>query len=117
MDIRFQNCINKFNDIILTELYKKEIKCWIAGGSVRDYFMGIPVKTDIDLFFPDLVNYNKAAKHFKDNDAEIKWESENGMKVLYKKKTFDLVKIFFKNPKKLLIILILLLQCLQYLIL
>lgn len=100
MDIRFQNCINKFNDIILTELYEKEIKCWVAGGSVRDYFMGVPVKTDIDLFFPDLVNYNKAAKYFKDNDAEIKWESENGMKVLYKKKTFDLVKIFFKNPKE-----------------
>ena len=54
MDIRFQNCINKFNDIILTELYEKEIKCWIAGGSVRDYLWVFQLKQTL-FVFPDLV--------------------------------------------------------------
>lgn len=99
MQIQFKNCVDKFNKVILKELTENEIKCWIAGGSVRDYFMGIPVKTDIDIFFPYEENYKKAAKYFKDKDAEIKWESNNGMKVLYNNKTFDLVKKFFKSPK------------------
>ncbi len=97
--IQIENCVKKFKDLILTELNDKEINCWIAGGSVRDYFMGIPIKTDIDLFFPNQEEYNKASNFFKEKNSEIKWESNNGMKVMYKNKTFDLVKLFFENPK------------------
>lgn len=97
--IQIENCINKFKEIILTELMNEEINCWIAGGSVRDYFMGIPVKTDIDIFFPNEEEYKKAEKFFKQKNGEVKWNSDNGMKIKYKKKTFDLVKKFFKNPK------------------
>lgn len=97
--IQYDNCIKKFKEIILNDLMNKEIKCWIAGGSVRDYFMGVPVKTDIDLFFPNQEEYDKTSNFFKEKEAEIKWESDNGMKVVYKNKTFDLVKLFFKDPQ------------------
>lgn len=99
-DIRFKNCVEKFRKVILNELLEEEIQCWVAGGSVRDYFMGIPIKTDIDIFFPDKNNYDKASNYFKKNNAIIKWESDKGMKILYKNKTFDIIKMFFKNPKE-----------------
>ena len=97
--IQFENCVERFSNIILSELSEKGIKCWIAGGVVRDYFMGIPMKTDIDLFFPDLENYNKASEHFRISGAFVKWESENGMKVIYDGRTYDLVKKHFSGPQ------------------
>jgi hypothetical protein len=96
--IQFDNAVEKFNEIVLKELYENDIKCWIAGGSLRDYFMGIPLNTDFDIFFPDQTQYEKAKKYFEDKKADVKWESENGMKVVYEKHTFDLIKIFFPSP-------------------
>ena len=62
--IQFENAVNRYKSMILDDLNKKGIKCWIAGGSIRDYFMGVPIKTDHDLFFPDLENFNKAKMFF-----------------------------------------------------
>ena len=45
------------------------------GGSQEIILWVFQLKQTL-ICFPDLVNYNKAAKYFKDNDAEIKWESE-----------------------------------------
>jgi hypothetical protein len=88
-----------FSDVILGELYGNGITCWIAGGSVRDYFMGInPV--DIDIFFPNENEFNKAKMFFESRNAEKKWESENGVKYLYNGDTFDLVKIYHSSPQK-----------------
>lgn len=98
--IQFENAVKRYNELILNELKESDINCWIAGGALRDYFMGRPIKTDYDLFFKDQENYDRAAKHFIDNDANVKWESENGMKVAYKGKTFDLVKMFFDGPQE-----------------
>jgi tRNA nucleotidyltransferase/poly(A) polymerase len=81
--IQIANTIERYNKIILDELKEAGIKTWIAGGAVRDYFMGVPIKTDIDLFFPDLKEYEKTATYFKAKEAVIKWESDNGMKVKY----------------------------------
>lgn len=97
--IQFDNAVKRFNNLILSELKEKSIKCWIAGGAIRDYFAGIPHKTDYDLFFPDEQNFMAAKKYFTDNDASVKWESDNGIKVVYKGKTYDLVKKYFANPK------------------
>lgn len=97
--LQFDNAVLKFNKIILTELKEQNIKCWIAGGSVRDYFMSQPIKTDYDIFFPNVEEYNKAYKYFKEKECSIKWESDNGCKIVYNKNTFDLVKKFFKDPE------------------
>jgi hypothetical protein len=97
--IQLDNAVERYGKIILTELKEAGINCWLAGGALRDYFMGIAIKTDYDLFFPNEVEYNKAKDHFKKQNAEVKWESDNGMKVKHKGKTYDLVKKFFDTPQ------------------
>jgi hypothetical protein len=97
--IQFENAVKRYNEIILDELKKAEIKCWLAGGALRDYFMGVPVKTDYDIFFPNEKEYEKARTYFKAKKAEVKWQSDNGMKVKHNGKTYDLVKKFFSDPQ------------------
>jgi hypothetical protein len=87
-----------FNNLILGELRRNGIQSWIAGGVLRDYFSDKPLKSDCDIFFPNLDEYIKAKNYFSRNNGKIIWESENGMKVNYKGNTFDLVKIFASNP-------------------
>lgn len=97
--IQFDNAVERFGKVILKEMKESGVVCWIAGGSVRDYFMGVPMKTDYDMFFPNEMEYEKAKVYFNAKKAEIKWESENGMKVIYENKTIDLVKKFFATPQ------------------
>lgn len=97
---QFENAIERYNKIILDELRDAGIRCWIAGGAIRDYFMAVKITSDYDLFFPNELEFEKAKVFFKTKEAEIKWESDNGMKVSYKKRTYDLVKKFFESPEK-----------------
>lgn len=98
--IQFDNAVERYGKIILTELRESGINCWLAGGALRDYFAGIVIKTDYDLFFPNDDEYQKCAKFFKDKEAIVIWESDNGMKVKYNKRKFDLVKKFFPGPQE-----------------
>lgn len=97
--IQFDNAVQRYGKLILNEMKEAGIKCWLAGGALRDYFMGVPVKTDYDMFFPNEIEYEKARMYFKAKDCEIKWESENGCKMKYNGNTFDLVKKFFPTPQ------------------
>ncbi len=97
--IQFDNAVARYNKLILAEMKEAGIKCWLAGGALRDYFMGVPIKTDYDIFFPNEIEYIKASDYFKANRAEVKWESENGMKIKYNNYTYDLVKKFFPDPQ------------------
>jgi hypothetical protein len=97
--VQLDNAVDRYKQIILTELKEAGINCWIAGGALRDYFMAVKITTDYDLFFPNELEYEKAKTFFKAKEAEIKWESENGMKVKYGKRTYDLVKKYFENPQ------------------
>lgn len=97
--IQFDKAVERHNKLILTELKEAGINCWIAGGAIRDYFSSSKV-TDYDLFFPNQTEYDKAKAYFTSKDAEVKWESDNGMKVRYNGKTFDLVKKFFSSPEE-----------------
>lgn len=96
---QLKNTINHFNKIILDELKENNIRACVAGGAVRDYFMGVFTKTDYDLFFPDEENLRLAIEYFKSKGCEVKWESDNGMKVKHNGKTFDLVKKIFGKPE------------------
>lgn len=98
--IQFENAVKRYNSLILGELKDNGITCWIAGGALRDYFAGVKVNTDYDLFFPNETEYKKCADYFKSKDCKIKWESDNGMKIVYNGKTYDLVKKFFADPKE-----------------
>jgi hypothetical protein len=98
--VQFDKAVELYSKIILEELYAAGIRTWIAGGALRDYFMGVPIKTDHDLFFPDEENYQKAVKFFKDKNAENIWESDNGCKFKFNRRTFDLIKKFFPSPQE-----------------
>jgi len=98
--IQYDNAITRFGKLILYRLKDEGIKCWIAGGSIRDYFMNTPVKTDIDIFFPNQTEYDKCRKYFIDNAGEIEFENENGAKIKYEGRVFDIIKRFFENPKQ-----------------
>ncbi|WP_288983300.1 hypothetical protein [uncultured Flavobacterium sp.] len=97
--IQLENAVERYGKIILTELKEVGINTWIAGGAIRDYFMGVKIKTDYDLFFPNQVEYEKCKTYFNAKGAEVRWESDNGMKVKYNGKTFDLVKKYFETPQ------------------
>jgi len=97
--IQFKNAVERYGKLILNEMKEANITCWLAGGALRDYFMGVPVKTDYDMFFPNEIEYEKARTYFKAKDCEIKWESDNGCKMKYKERTYDLVKKFFADPQ------------------
>ena len=97
--IQFDNAVKRYSKLILNETKEAGIVCWLAGGAIRDYFMGVPVKTDYDMFFPDADNYQKAYDYFKSKDCKIKWESENGCKIVYAGNTYDLVKKYFADPQ------------------
>lgn len=96
--IQFENAVKYYSEIILSELNEQGVNCWVAGGCVRDYFMGKPIKTDYDIFFPDENNFTKAKEYLTEKGAEIKWESDNGCKFAYKGRVFDLVKKYFNTP-------------------
>lgn len=98
--LQLSKAVERYNKIILKELKDNGVVCWIAGGAIRDYFMGVPIKTDHDIFFPDEDNFNKAVKFFKSVESKVKWESDKGMKVVYNKRTFDLIKFYFPSPQE-----------------
>jgi len=98
--VQLTNAVERYNKLILNELKEVNINCWIAGGALRDYFSGVKINTDYDLFFPNEIEFEKAKVYFKSKESTIKWESDNGMKIVYNDKTFDLVKKFFPTPKE-----------------
>lgn len=90
-----------FNNIILNEL-KGKCNCWIAGGSVLNYAIGKSITNDYDLFFPNSIAFGKAYEYFMSKGAEIVYESDKGLKLKYKDKVFDLIKIHFNSIEELL---------------
>lgn len=109
--VQFDKCVELFGKIILSKLYKNNVLCWVAGGSVRDYFSSNNSKlldTDFDIFFPDDANYAMALKFFTDEALKVNdsikvsklFENENGYKIKYGDNTFDLVKKHFNSPKE-----------------
>lgn len=97
--IQLENAVARYNKIILAELKEAGIHCWLAGGALRDYFMAVKITTDYDIFFPNAVEYEKAVSYFEGSEAKIIWKGDNGMKVRYKGRTYDLVKKFFSDPQ------------------
>jgi len=60
-------CIEYFNKLVLNDLHEntKNLNCWIAGGSIRDYFVYGKVINDIDIYFPNSFEFKKAEGYFK----------------------------------------------------
>jgi len=97
--IQFENAVVRYRKMILDEMKQKDITCWIAGGAIRDYFMGKPIKTDHDMFFPNEEEFRKGHEFFLSQGAEVKWESDNGVKLKFGGRIYDLVKKYFPDPQ------------------
>tara|TARA_R110002012_G_scaffold113857_1_gene259986 strand:+ start:2109 stop:2894 length:786 start_codon:yes stop_codon:yes gene_type:complete len=91
---------SEFNELILDDMRENNIRCWIAGGVLRDYLSDREMVTDCDMFFPNEEEYMKCRNFLIDNGGEIIWESDNGVKINYKGSTYDLVKFFAKDPEE-----------------
>jgi hypothetical protein len=97
--IQFENAVERYRKVLLQNMKDSGVTCWLAGGAIRDYFMGVPILTDHDVFFPSQGEFDKAAAFFKSKEAKVIWESDKGMKVKWNKRTFDLVKFFRPDPQ------------------
>lgn len=91
---------SKFNHLILDDLEKHGIQCWIAGGALRDYFDKKETLTDCDLFFPNNIELEKTKNYLIKNGGKVIWESAYGLKINHDGTTYDLVKFYYQNPSQ-----------------
>jgi len=69
--------IEYFKRLVFNHL-PNDVVCWVAGGSLRDYFTEGKVNSDFDVFFPDVINFNKAHKALlKDKKIKEGWSDSN----------------------------------------
>lgn len=101
MNIRFENLLKHFDNLIIKELNELDIHFYIAGGCIRDYFMSKRT-SDIDLFFTREKDFRTVLEHFIRNEVEIILNNDKVVKLRYKDVIFDLVKMLFANEEKLL---------------
>jgi hypothetical protein len=102
--IQFENAVSYFNKLILDDLKKNGVKTvWVAGGSIRDYFLAeISPKTDIDLFFPDSEQAELCKKALVKLGAKEVFSSGNSIRYRYKRRVFDVVHKYFRpTPQEL----------------
>ena len=85
-----------FDKLIISDM-PKDIEFWIAGGSVADAFTKGKVNGDIDMYFPNQENFDKALKYFSEK-GEIVYDEENSVKIKTSNFEVDLVKNF--SPSK-----------------
>lgn len=104
MEHQFQKCIDYFARIILSELNSKNCNCWVAGGCVRDFFTTGYIGSDVDIFFPNQAEFDKASNCFITTEingtpiARVLTENNRVLKIQQGKFKFDLVKKFFASP-------------------
>jgi hypothetical protein len=87
-----------FNEVVLDDFKNQNIDCWVAGGSVRDYLIGIEPK-DYDIYFPNNIEYKKADRYLEEMGGICVFENENGKKYRLNENYYDLVKRFNKSPE------------------
>lgn len=94
--IKYQNpdILYYFNQYIFK--YLGDVACWVAGGSVREFFTEAKIEddTDIDIFFPSIDEYNKVF-NILHNDLNI--ETLHGCIIKVNGKKLHLIKNFFFN--------------------
>lgn len=91
---RLQRAIEWGRLSILNKLDEANITCWIAGGALRALFSAGEKIKDVDLFFPNLAEAEKAEAWFEKNEAKKLSSFDTASKWLYKKKVYDVVKVF-----------------------
>jgi len=86
-----EECVNYFNTLVLDELHKNisDLNCWIAGGSIRDYFTHGRHLGDIDIYFPDPQQMSQVRK-FLSRRSGIIYQNVNCEKMHFYRDNSDL---------------------------
>lgn len=91
-------CIEYFSDLLLNDLKDEQgqfINCWIAGGAVRDYFFNNKViRSDIDLYFPNVEELGKACAYFESKGLSRIKDNPRIIEYIYKDHKIQLIKIY-----------------------
>lgn len=97
---QLQKCFELYEREIFSEI-GDTIFYWIAGGTLRDYFINqkINYNIDIDVFFPDACSHDEAKKILLDQKYHIIYDSFFSLKMKKMNKVIDLVKIYYNNPQ------------------
>lgn len=108
---KYDAAIAYFENLILKELSSFNIRTWVGGGAVRDYFLYNQITSDVDLYFPNDEQYNAAKEWILNNTIPftktplseyyqiqkekgvIVRELKNSLKIRYKGIDIDLVKM------------------------
>jgi len=99
MNEQLKQAVDYFNHIILNDMDKMNCNVWIAGGAVRDYFsIGHPT-SDIDMYFPDDVNFDIANAWFSEAGKKL-FSNDRLVSYMYNKHRYELIKIHFSSPKE-----------------
>jgi predicted oxidoreductase len=100
-----QNGIKYFNYIILDKL--KGIKCWVAGGSIASYFGKHTIDGDVDIFFPNKEEFDKAYNRLISTPDDMNqygkliFKNDRVVTIEYNKHIIQLVSAhFYDNPKE-----------------
>lgn len=98
-DLESVRCFDLFTSIILNDLWFLNLDCWIAGGSLRDFFMNRKSESDIDIYFSNAQDNKKAESHLIKNGGKIIFSNSNCTKISFDKYVFDLIKIYYIDHK------------------
>lgn len=92
-------CVQYFRYILLEEF--KEINCFIAGGAIRDYFSLGYINSDIDVFFSNEIDFQKALDVFKSLGIKSIYENDNFIEFIHNNKRIQLIKKhWLQNPQE-----------------
>jgi len=79
-----------------------EVSCWIAGGAIRSFMSG-GGRTDRDIYFRNMEDFEKAKKRVIDSkelDARVIHEGANVLKLNTTLGLIDLVKRTYASPQE-----------------
>lgn len=66
----YRRLMKTFNELIFKEMKSIDVRCWVAGGSIRDFFTKnhVPAETDIDVYFSSQNHFEAAKRWYLDKD-------------------------------------------------
>jgi len=95
---QLDDCVSYFSRLFLNDF---PATCWIAGGSLRDYFSLGHCMTDVDVFFPNEEELKKVEQFFKDKKIVCTFENDRVANYVYKKHLVQLIKAYyFEGPRE-----------------
>jgi hypothetical protein len=94
---QIQECIDHFKWLCFDDL--KDVRCWIAGGALRNYFTyGHTTGSDVDVFFPDAASFDSAKELLTAKKAKQTFKNERIINFLHNKHKIQLIRRYFTSP-------------------